>query len=47
MTKKNIQNKESALKILDALSNEYPYAGCHLDYDYEIPFQLLISTLFA
>lgn len=40
------KNKASrALKILDKLSNEYPDAGCHLDYD--DPFQLLISTLLA
>jgi len=34
-----------AIKILDLLENEYPDAGCHLDY--EDPFQLLISTLLA
>ncbi|MBE2216968.1 MAG: endonuclease III [Ignavibacteria bacterium] len=34
-----------ALKILKLLENEYPDAGCHLDY--EDPFQLLISTLLA
>jgi len=34
-----------ALKILDILSNEYPNAGCHLDYNN--PFELLISTLLA
>ena len=37
--------KSQALKILDILSNEYPEAGCHLDY--KDPFQLLISTLLA
>ncbi len=37
--------KDRALKILDILSNEYPDAGCHLDY--KDPFQLLISTLLA
>lgn len=37
--------KLRALKILDILSNEYPNAGCHLDYNN--PFQLLISTLLA
>jgi len=34
-----------ALKILDILTNEYPNAGCHLDYNN--PFELLISTLLA
>ena len=34
-----------ALKILDILSNEYPNAECHLDYNN--PFELLISTLLA
>jgi len=39
------QRKSRAIKILDLLENEYPDAGCHLDY--EDPFQLLISTLLA
>jgi len=34
-----------ASKILNILSNEYPDAGCHLDYNN--PFELLISTLLA
>jgi endonuclease-3 len=42
-TIKNI--KIRALKILDVLTNEYPNAGCHLEYSN--PFQLLISTLLA
>lgn len=42
----SLKNKKSrALKILDKLSNEYPGAGCHLDY--KNPFELLISTLLA
>ncbi|HWA05182.1 MAG TPA: endonuclease III [Ignavibacteria bacterium] len=41
-----IKNRSArALKILDILSNEYPDAGCHLDYNN--PFELLISTLLA
>jgi len=41
-----IKNKSTrALKILNKLSNEYPDAGCHLEYDN--PFELLISTLLA
>ena len=42
-TLKNIKTR--ALKILDILTNEYPGAGCHLEYS--DPFQLLISTLLA
>lgn len=42
-THQNIKSR--ALKILEILSNEYPDAGCHLDY--KDPFQLLISTLLA
>ena len=45
MKNKDTQIKTRALKILDILSNEYPDAGCHLDY--KDPFQLLISTLLA
>ena len=41
-----IKNRSArALKILEILSNEYPDAGCHLDYN--DPFELLISTLLA
>jgi endonuclease-3 len=42
-TAKNIKTR--ALKILDILTNQYPEAGCHLEYSN--PFQLLISTLLA
>ncbi len=42
-TLKNV--KIRAIKILDVLINEYPNAGCHLEYS--DPFQLLISTLLA
>lgn len=37
--------KDRAHKILGILSNEYPDAGCHLEF--KDPFQLLISTLLA
>ena len=45
MPETNQNIKSRALKILEILSNEYPNAGCHLDY--KDPFQLLISTLLA
>lgn len=45
MPETNQNIKSRALKILEILSNEYPDAGCHLDY--KDPFQLLISTLLA
>lgn len=45
MSEPSKNKKNKALKILTALSNEYPDAGCHLDY--KNPFQLLISTLLA
>lgn len=39
------QKLSRALKITGILENEYPNAGCRLNYDN--PFQLLISTLLA
>lgn len=45
MNESAARKKTRAKKILDLLENEYPDAGCHLDY--EDPFQLLISTLLA
>ena len=40
-----LDRKKRAIKIIEILSSEYPYARCHLNYDN--PFQLLISTILA
>ncbi|HMQ78559.1 MAG TPA: endonuclease III [Ignavibacteria bacterium] len=45
MPKDQKVKKRRASKILEILSEEYPGAGCHLDYNN--PFELLISTLLA
>jgi endonuclease-3 len=39
------QEKKRTLKIIDLLTDEYPNAKCHLDF--ENPFQLLISTILS
>lgn len=45
MPESKVQKTSRALKILSLLKEEYPGAGCHLEF--KNPFELLISTLLA